>query len=288
MRWNTSGLLSLLRLPLLHLFAALWLLQFSLVHSSFMFIFSSWHCSHKSVFLAFHPTILFLGRHLSPFTSLYLRQIYKQLSKVCGRWRSRFDLQSSVLPLYRCRCLNSGCAIDLLPGLDRRSNSPAPYSNERGMECVCACACVLKPCLSGTFIPQAAAISLSCVSSGCVQHLSDLLFYIGSAQPWIHAASLNLSGCKCLNCTNRQQLLWCLSVCVRACVCAQVQDCLCLSFMFNPSFMQSDLSHRAPSVQPEGWISNALLKPLLGSLHTHAGSHSYKYTLKESRCVSDC
>lgn len=77
-------------------------------------------------------------------------------------------------------------------------------------------------------------------------------------------------------------------VCVRACVCAQVQDCLCLSFMFNPSFMQSDLSHRAPSVQPEGWISNALLKPLLGSLHTHAGSHSYKYTLKESRCVSDC
>ena len=142
MRWNTSGHLSLLHLPLLLLFAALWLLQFSLVHSSFLFIFSVWHCSHKPVFLAFHPTILFLGRHLSPFTSLCLRQIYKHLSKVCGRWRSCFDLQSSVLPLHRCHCLNSGLSIDLLPGLDGRSNSPAPYPNERGMECVCACVCV--------------------------------------------------------------------------------------------------------------------------------------------------
>ena len=146
MRWNTSGLLSLLLLLLL--FAALWLLQFSLVHSSFLFIFSSWHCSHEAVFLAFHPTLLFLGRCLSPFTSLYLRQIYKQLSIVCDRWQSCFDLQSSALPLYRRHCLNSGRSIDLMSGLDGRSNSPAPYSNERGKECVCACVSV---CLSHAF-----------------------------------------------------------------------------------------------------------------------------------------
>lgn len=93
------------------------------------------------------------------------------------------------------------------------------------------------------------------------------------------AASLDLGGCKCLNHGARQQLLWCLErVIVRASTRLPPT-----SFLFDTSFMPGELSRRAPSVQPEGRISNDLLKPLRGN-GTHTNFLARVFT--EYRCIS--
>lgn len=75
--------------------------------------------------------------------------------------------------------------------------------------------------------------------------------------------------------------------CERAIVCASARHRLQHRFAFDTFFMQGDLSRRAPLVQPEGWISNTPLKPLLGNCthtpHTHACSsftHTHTYSLR--------
>lgn len=145
----------------------------------------------------------------------------------------------------------------------------------------CVCVCVFSIC---AFSAHKLVRFLSVVSlSGCVQHFSFFSWFVvlhslrefcsreftlprstsvGVNVFWITPLGNSFSG-----------------VCARPCALALVQDKPRASFTFESSFMQGDPSQRTPSVQPEGWISNALLKPLLGNCaYTHARLHTHTRT----------
>ena len=142
---------------------------------------------------------------------------------------------------------------------------------QRGRKCVCVCVraqSVHFQCFQLTSWWDLSQLCLRGAFNICLLCCSTFIRWV--SQPWIHIASLNLSGCKCVWIAPLGSSF--SSVYVHKYKTPRTW------FMSNPSFMQGDLSQRTPSVQPEGWKSSTLLKPLLGNC-AYTRAHSHKCTL---------